>query len=801
MLRNYLLTTLRNIARRRGFSALNILGLSIGLAASLLILQYVKDELSYDDFHTNADRIYRVQYDAYRDKELMFQCATVFPKVAPALKADYPEIENTCRLYLRYGGGIVRYNDISIKEENVFTVDQSFLEMFSYPLVSGDRNTALKEANTALVEEETARKYFGDEDPIGKRIKFGNREDYEITGVIRSPENSHLKFTFLFSYPTLRANWGDDVEEAWGWYDFYNYVLLKPGSDPADLEAKFPEFIRKYGREGDTERMKFSLQHLPDIHLYSDLIQEARVNGDGRSVYFLMVIALFILGIAWVNYINLATARAVERAKEVGVRKAIGAERRQLMLQFIGEAFLLNLLAVTVALLLLTISIPTFNQLSGKSLSNSILLEPTLWYSLAGLFVVGSLFSGVYPAFVLSSYKPARVLKGAMSRSREGLILRKALVIVQFVFSVGLIASTLIVYQQLSFMQNRDLGVDVQGTLVINAPGVLPNRQAYFSQFTSFRNEMLRHPGVTKMSGSTDIPGRLIYWTSGSRRVGEGTDALTNVIMYRVGVDYDFFDTYGNKLVAGRFYSREFTGDSSSVVLNRRAIETLGFKNPEEAIGDRVRIGGDTLTVVGVIENYHQEGLRTDFRQTAFHLVPENHEFYSLKVSGDLPQTIAFAREKYQSTFPGNPFDYFFLDTFFNRQYEKDEQFGQVFGFFALLAIFVAGLGLFGLASFTAAQRTKEIGIRKVLGSSVPNIFFLLSFDFLKLVIAANIIAVPLVWLLMERWLDTFAFRISIGVGMFIIAAVATLLIALLTVSYQSIRAAVANPVHSLRYE
>jgi putative ABC transport system permease protein len=315
MLRNYLLTALRNITRRKGFSILNVLGLSIGLAASLLILQYVKDELSYDDFHAHGNRIYRVEYDFYRDKELVFKCATAFPRVAPMLKADYPEVENACRLYLRYGGGVIRYNDVAMKEDNVFTVDQSFFDMFSYPLIEGDRKTALKEPNTAVIEEETARKYFGTENPIGKRFKFGNNEEYEITGIIRSPENSHLKFTFLLSYPTMVAIVGRNFEEAWGWYDFYNYVQLKPGADPKDLEAKFPAFVKKYGREGEEERTKFSLQPLQDIHLYSDLIQEARVNGNGRSVYFLMIIALFILVIAWVNYVNLATARAVERGK------------------------------------------------------------------------------------------------------------------------------------------------------------------------------------------------------------------------------------------------------------------------------------------------------------------------------------------------------------------------------------------------------------------------------------------------------------------------------------------------------
>jgi putative ABC transport system permease protein len=805
MFKNYLLSTIRHITKRKGFSILNVLGLSIGLSASLLILQYVKDELSFDNFHPNGENIYRVKYDYYKDGQRVFECATAFNNIAATLKTDYPEVENVCRLYLRYGGGIVQHEDVSMKENNVFIADQSFLEMFSFPFVAGDRTTALKEPNTAVIEEVTAKRHFGDQDPIGKRIRFGNSEEYEITGVIKSPENSHLKFTFLFSYKTYpRLNPNMTVrnwEEGWGWYDFYTYVQLKPGTDPAALDAKFPDVVKKLGRPGDVERFKFSLQHMPDIHLYSNLLQEARVNGNVESVYFLMVIALFILVIAWVNYVNLSTARAVERAKEVGVRKSIGAARIQLAFQFVAEAFVINFIGVFIALALLNVSIPFFNTISGKELTSSILVEPVFWYAVVGLYIVGSCFSGLYPAIVLSSYKPAMVLKGPMKGSRQGLFLRKGLVVFQFVSSVALIAGTLIVYQQLRFMQNRELGIDINKMLVINAPGLIQNREMYPSQYNSFKNEMLRHPSVKKMTGSSEIPGNLIYWTHGSKRVGQDQEVGSSVL-YRVGMDYDFFKTYGNEVLAGRVFAPEYTADSSNVVINRKAVDVLGFKTAQDAIGGLIAIGTDTVTVVGVIENYHQEGLKNDFRPTAYHLAPNDQAYYSLKIeTKDLDQTLAYAKEKYSQLFPGNPFEYFFLDTFFNRQYKTDQQFGQVFGFFAMLAIFVASLGLFGLASFTAAQRTKEIGIRKVLGSTVPNIFLLLSKDFLKLVVLANIIAIPLVWMLMNSWLDSFAFRIQIGIWIFVVSAALTTFIALITVSYQSITAAIANPVKSLRYE
>lgn len=805
MIKNYLITTLRNILKRKGFSLLNVVGLAIGLGASLLILQYVKDELSYDNFHAQTDRIYRVRFDAYRNGEKIFECATAFPKVAPMLKADFPEVEDATRLYLRYGGGVVRYEDISIKEDNLFQAEQNLFTIFSYQLLSG--TAKLDQPNTAIVEEATAKKYFGDADPIGKRIRFGDREEYEITGVMRSPENSHLKFTFLFSYPTLITLWGEGFNNAWGWYDFYNYVLLKPGSDAAAFEAKLPAFIDKHGSDPNnpgaikaSERTKFVLQPLKEIHLYSDLIQEARINGNGRTVYFLMIIAFFILVIAWVNYINLSTARAVERAKEVGIRKAIGAHKRQLIGQFMAESVLINFAAAILGLILVYAAIPAFNQLTDKQLTFSIFLDVNLWLALSGLFLVGSLLSGLYPAFILSAYQPARVLKGSMKGSREGLLLRKGLVIAQFVASVALISGTLIVYTQLRYMENRDLGIDIDQTVVINAPGVVDYDSLYGNYLDVFRNSISLFPEIKNFTAVSEVPGNLIFWTNGAQRVGDDASQVNQ--MYIMGVDHNFFTTFGNEVLAGRTFGHEFTGDSSSVVLNEKAVEMFNLKSSENAIGQQIRIGGDTLRIVGIVENYHQEGLKQDFRPTAFRLQQNARSYFCVKVdSQNLGQMLTVLETEYAKVFPNNPFDYFFLDNFFNRQYKNERQFGSVFAFFSLLAIMVASLGLFGLASFTAAQRTKEIGIRKILGSSVSRIFVLLSKDFMWLVLIANLIAVPLVWLIMDRWLNSFAFRIEMGAWIFITAAVLTTLAALITVSYQSIKAALVNPVKSLRYE
>lgn len=799
MLKNYLLSAFRSIARRKGFTLLNIVGLAIGLSASLLILQYVKDELSFDDFHENAERIYRVEFDAYRENELIFKSATAFPKVAPMLIADYPEVEDATRLYLRYGGGVVRHEETAIQINDLFQAEQNFFTIFSYPLLDGEAK--LDQPNTAIIEEETAKKFFGDASPIGKRVKFGSNEEYEITGVLRSPENSHLKFSFLFSYPTLVTLWGDDFNSAWGWYDFYNYVLLRPGSDPKALEAKLPDFVNKYGNgENESDRTRFLLQPLSEIHLYSDLIQEARVNGNGTSVYFLMIIAFFILVIAWVNYINLSTARAVERAKEVGIRKAIGAYKKQLVGQFLAEAFFVNLFAALLGLVLVYLAIPFFNELASKQLTYSIFLDVNLWLALAGLFLMGSLLSGLYPAFVLSSYQPAIVLKGSMKGSRDGLVLRKFLVVGQFAASVALIAGTIIVYTQLKFMQSKDLGISIDQTLVIRGPGVVTADSLYPNYLQAYRNVLTTHPDIKHFSATTEVPGNLVYWTNGARRVGD--DESQQNQMYNIGVDYEFLNTFGNTLLAGRNFGPEFTGDSASIIINRKAVDIFNLESPENAIGQKIRIGRDTFNITGVIENYHQEGLKQDFRPTAFRLTQRARNYYCVKIETQrLDQVMAFVKEQYATTFPNNPFDYFFLDSFFNRQYKNEQQFGSVFGFFAILAIIVASLGLFGLASFTVSQRTKEIGIRKVLGSSVSNIFILLSKDFLKLVIIANAIAVPVVWWVMEQWLSGFAFRMEIGAWIFFLAGVISVLVALLTVSYQSVTAATTDPVKSLRYE
>jgi putative ABC transport system permease protein len=810
MFRNYFKIAFRSFARHKGYTLLNVLGLAIGIASSLLILEYVYHELSYDAFHEDKARIYRVQYDSFTSTgEKQFSCATAFPGVGPAMKRDFPEVDTFARMYLRYGGGIVQHEDQFFHENDVFQTDASFFEIFDYPLIQGERGKVLTEPNTAVISVETARKYFGDEDPIGKRFKFGNNEEdfYHIVGVAESPENSHLKFTFLLSYVTMYTwdGWGETtmkevVETNWGWYDFYNYVRLKPGADPEAVNAKFPEFILKH-TDGDWgSRFTFKLQPLEDIHLYSDLIQEARVNGNGRSVYVLMFVAFFILVVAWINYINLATARAMNRALEVGIRKVVGARKSSLIRQFLFESLLLNIISAAVAVILLQFAVPLFNVVTGKALTLSLFSNINFWLALMGFFVVGAIVSGLYPAFVLSSYKPIQVLKGKFATSKSGINLRKVLVVMQFVFSMALIAGTIIVYNQLEYMRSQDLGFDVAKTLIVKGPGVISSDSIFTENFNTFKAEVKSLAGVNGFASSSEIPGNLIYWTNGAQRVGDET--APRIILYKVGVDYDYLNTLNYRFVAGRNFSKDFGTDEHAIILNERGVANLGLGTPEEAINKEVRSGGDSLRVIGVVADFHQEGLKQDFRSIGLLLNPGASSYYSVKLEdANVGKITGIVGDKYSALFPGNPYDFFYLDEFFNRQYQEDLRFGQVISFFSLLAILVACLGLVGLSAFAASRRTKEIGIRKVLGSSIQNIFLLLSKEFIVLVLVATLIAVPIIWYGMSQWLEGFAFRISIDWWIYLVAASITFLIAMATVSYQSLKAAYINPADVLKDE
>lgn len=805
MIESILKSAYRALRKHRIYAAINVLGLALGIAASLLIGQYVAHELSYDTFHEERTDIYRVRFDLFREGERLFKCATTYPAVGPALQADFPEVEAYTRLFLRYGGGVVRVEDRSYKEEGVFHADSTFLTMFSYPWLKGDQETALSAPHTVVLSERAAIKYFGDDDPIGQRIRFGSEEEYTVTGVMQSPDNSHLSFNLLFSFATLEqlAFSSQSLEDyAWNWYDFYTYVRLRPTVRAEGFEAKLPAFMARHKSAEAATREVLSLQPLADIHLTSDLIQEARPNGNATTVYLLAVIAGFILVIAWVNYVNLETARATERAREVGVRKSVGASRRQLIGQFLTESMLLNVGAALIALVGARIALPWFSDLVGVPLTFTLLGEPAFWVGFVLICGLGAVIAGLYPAFVLASYQPARVLKGHHGSLTQGLSLRRGLIVGQFAASIGLIAATLVVYQQLSYMQSQDLGVDINQMLVVEAPEIVQSDSLHGQQIQSFVQEAERLSAIEQASASTEIPGNLVYWASGMRPYGGSSGAST--VLYQIGTDDDYLETYGHRLLAGRALRTDTPADTSRVVLNVRAVRALGFAGPDKAVGKRIVGGPDTLEVAGVVADYHQQGLHRPADPVGFRMLSsaQRYQYVTLKgASRQWGDTVAEVQAVYERFFPDDPFTFVFLDEYFGRQYRSYERFGQVFSLFAAFAIIVACLGLFGLASFMTAQRTKEIGIRKALGATVSGIVALLTKDFLRLIVLSGLIAAPFVWLGMHRWLDQFAYRTSVQGTTFLVATGLVLVVALLTVGGRAFRAARIDPTECLRTE
>ncbi|HKR06189.1 MAG TPA: ABC transporter permease [Bacteroidia bacterium] len=800
---------------------LNILGLAIGMAVFLLIAQYVKFERSYENFIPGKENIYRVKLESYNNKELLTASAENYPGVGPALKSELPEVMAYARLYnMGYKNNIIiTYKDakpqpVAFKHRSFLYADLALFSMMGYEMVKGDPATALSEPLHAVISEKYAHMYFKDEDPIGKTLFLQDddfvNEQAKVTGIFKDlPSNTHLKFDILFSYKTLllRGEWAQRrYASGWGRKDMYTYIQLRPGTDPKKVEAKLPAIVNKYRPEfaGTLRKDVLSLQPLTDIHLYSDLAEEPESNGNGRIVLFMGIIGIFVLVIAWINYVNLSTARALERAKEVGIRKVIGAFKRQLITQFLVEASLVNLFSIIIAWGLAMLSLSYFNTLSGLMLGIGFLFQPWFLVLLLVLWIAGTILSGFYPALVLSSFKPVTVLKGKLKNSFRGILLRKGLVTIQFIASIILIAGTLIVYRQLKFMMSGDLGMNIDQVLIIDRPGIIDSSRAKFNaSIDLFRNELKKNPSIEAATFSLTVPGKLREFKVMAKRYSSETN--DSAVVRINSMDYNFLDVYKIKLLAGRNFSSEYTKDpDTSIIISKSASMLLGFKTPGEAVGKNLSITqfGWNPVITGVVNDYHQVSLKKTMDPTMFYCAPYMGEIYSLRIRTDnLPQTLDHIQQSWATAFPGNPFSYSFLDEYFNRQYENEKKFGKLFTSFAALAIIIGCLGLFGLAAYTASQRIKEIGIRKVLGASVMDITTMLSKDFLKLVGVAVIIATPVTWFAMNKWLEDFAYRTHITWWIFGIAGILTLLVAMGTVSFQAIKAAVANPVKSLRTE
>lgn len=807
MIKNYFKTAWRNLWKNKTFSAINIFGLSIGIAAFLLIINYLRFEYSYDDAHEKKDRIYRVPMMTKEKggKEQTF--AFTYPAVAPALKKDFPEIEETARF--RRQGGIVKHGEQMIAEAGaIYYADASLFKIFSFRFIKGNANTVFKELNDAVITAETAKKYFGDADPVGKALNYRD-EDYIVKGVLEDiPANSHIRFNILLNYEKYIQITNGRANTSWGWSDFYTYVLLKPGTNAKALEAKFPAFTEKYmgttmAQEGFENT--FYLQPLEDIHLRSRYDYELAGNGDLSYLKYLGIAALFILFIAWINYVNLSTAHSLDRSKEVGIRKVVGAGKFQLVRQFLAESLFLNLIAIIIGVLIFRLTLLPFSNLVEKDISYLNITDWRFWIFMIVLFLLGSLLAAFYPAFVLSSFQPVYSIKtsqGATGLKGGKNFLRKSLVVLQFVAAIVLISGAIGFYQQLRYMQTRDLGVNIDQTLVLQQSSSLDS--VSLPAFTSFVNDMKANAAVQSITASTSVPGAEVGGSSGYvLRNSESVKRCRNL-----GVDKNFIPAYGLTVIAGRNFSNDLvitdTNTVVNILLNETAVEVFGLTKAEDALGKFISDGNNyQYKVIGVVKDFHQESLQHSFDPIVFY--PEQERFmgnFSLKLNtADLPAVMSFVKQKWTVHFPASPFRFFFLDERFNAQYKNDKLFGTVLWLFTAIAVTIACLGLFGLSLFTITKRSKEISIRKVLGASLLQITGMITKDYLKLVLIAGIVALPVAYMLVSNWLKDYAFHIGIGFWFFIIPLLMIMSIALLTVLYQSLKAAITNPVKNLRNE
>ncbi len=817
MLRNYFRVSLRNLSKRKFFSALNIGGLAIGMAACLLIFQYVVFEHSFDDFHEKRDTIFRLNLTVVEDGEPT-TAETTFSATGPTFARELPDIVSFARFHPNDREATLSFTDSDgerrvFREAGLAYVDPNFLELFSFPLIRGEKQSVLSEPRSMIISESVARKYFGVENPVGRVIELHawSKGDYTITGVFDDvPSNSHLQFDYLMPLGDLL----DDEEgqyrqsDGWNWLNFITYVQLHPGADAELVGIKGSEVINAHNRrrlEESHRSFQVTFQPLEEIHLHSDFESELSSwsSGSRQTVYFFTVVALFILALAWVNYINLSTARAIERAKEVGVRKAVGALRGQVAMQFLFESAIVNLLALLLAVGLTVLGLPFLNQLAGTSIDLSVWNNPWLYVSFVLVFGLGSLMAGLYPAFVLSAYQPGIVLKGGSVAGTGHHRLRKALVVFQFAASVALLVGTYVVYSQVQYIRGFDLGLDLDSILVVKRPTIIEEGSSRRVLREIFKSSLERQASIRFVATSNTVPGGGFPWGTSLRRKGAPESEREDA--YVTWINYRFLETYDLKLIAGRNFSKEFPSDrGQSVVINETAARALGFSSAEQVIGQQIELGNaeeKVVIVIGVLKDFNWMSAKKEVSPIVFDLTPAGW-YYSLKIeTSDLAETLDQVRSIYDSIFPGNPFDYFFADRFFYQQHRADQQFSALLGVFSLLALLVACLGLVGLSAHSASQRTKEIGVRKALGARSIEIMRLMMADTVKLVAVAIVLATPFVYVALGRWLDNFPVHIDLTVWVFVVPGIAVLLIAFLTTGYHTARVASKNPVESLRYE
>jgi putative ABC transport system permease protein len=795
MLQNYLKVAFRTFVKNRSFSIINIAGLAIGISTCLLISLYVLDEVSFDQYHAKADRIYRVTELLHLPTEIRHQTVTS-PPMAPALERTFPEVLKSVRV--DFSSRAISYKENKFQDTKVMYADSALFQIFSFPMIQGNPDKALTQPYSIVLTKNAAKKYFGNEDPINKTMALSDTITLTVTGVIENiPSNSHFTFDAVISRATISAMYPDDKEDNWFNNGLYSYILLPENYDIHQLEAKTSAFIDK---EMGADRKKFiwydfAYQPLTSIHLHATSMYEIGVNGNIKYVYTFTIIAALVLLIACANYINLATAKSVNRAKELGMRKVIGAKKNQLAAQLLGESCLITLMAFIIAIAVVSAAIPAFNTLTGKLMSVGVLLRPDIFGVIVITFLLISVIAGGYPALLMASVSPLRAMKEYGRQGNSSGLVRKGLVVFQFSMSIILISSTMVIFQQMDFMRNRNLGMNKEQMMQIELPGRVRGK------YKTIKEEMSHIPNVVSTSTAA-------FSFKGSVNnimvLPEGTPETETSSESTISVDSDFLPTFGIDLIAGRnFENGSVADDTSAFIINEAAVKRFGWESPEKSIGKGINWGlGKKGKVIGVVRDFNYSSLHTGIAPVVIHVIPNWYNMLTLRISGEnIPDVIKQAEAKWKQFDPEGNMRYSFMDEDFEKLYKAEEQTRTIVGMLATLAIFIACLGLFGLAAFIAEQRTKEIGIRKVLGANVGGIVALMSKDFLKLIAIAFVIAVPVGWYAASQWLTGFAYRTDITWTIFAIAGVSAASVALLTVSFQSLKASMMNPVTALRTE
>ena len=801
MIKNFIITLLRQFKVRPGFYLLNITGLSIALGAFILMYEYASYELSFDRFHKNSADIYRLNIDFSAEGRPSYRGAAVFGGVGPTLKRELPQVTDAVRIVPGYdGGGILRYGDKSLRTKEIQYTESSFFSVFSYDLVEGNKEDCLSQVNQVVLSLNMANKMFGNEDALGRTIKVmtvNGESDYLVTGLFKSRKDSHFRGEVLLSLSTLEIPWEADFDTNWRFFDFNTYVRLGVGTDPKSVEELFPPIIARNRPSSRTNaRVDFDLMPVTKIHLESHINQELHQNGNKQSVTFLLIVSFLILIIAFINYTNLSTAYASERGKEVGIRKTLGSGKGLLMTQFFMEAALINLLAFSLSILIVKMVSEPLAVYTGLPITDEFLQSPTFWVRLTVLWNISSLLSGYYPAFILSNFKPLGALRSIKERSSGSM--RKFVVVWQFIASACLLVGAITVQRQLKLMNELPTGINTDDMLILNVPNFDGEVEAYYKSLNNLKTELLNEAIVSDVSYASDAPGEQIGWRGGSSLIGASEDAGSGMI-FKLVVDKDYLSTYGFELLSGRNFNR--LAENESVILNEKSLELYGFNTPEEAINKDIWFSNvDTLRVVGVVKNVYQESLREPVKPTAYiqNYMGLKYVFVRAETT-NLSKLMEVIELKFEKHFPHLPFDWKLMDEQLDSVYVSENRFMKAFNLFVSLTFMICMMGLLGLVSFATKKRKKEMAVRKVLGSSVSNIFQLFFSNFVKLALIGNLIALPVIYLVADRWLNQFAFRIDFLWWAPLVTFFICLMMTLLTTVNSIIKVAKVNPVKVLR--